>query len=193
MNSELLLNLNFMTPYYMLAAAAAEEGPLGEITRQFGWHGNLFISQVIVFAIVVFALNKFAYKPILQLLEDRHKRIEESLANAERIKTELAEAEAARKQIMEKANTQANQLIEEARSAAAKVKDQETQKAISQAEQIIAKAREAAQADHERMLAELKSEVGRMVVQTTAMVAGKILTDEDQKRLVEEANKQIAA
>ena len=94
---------------------------------------------------------------------------------------------------MEKANTQANQLIEEARAAAAKVKDQETQKAISQAEQIIAKAREAAQADHERMLAELKREVGKMVVQTTAMVAGKVLTDEDQKRLVEEANKQIAA
>jgi len=182
-----------MTPYYMLAAAAAEEGKFGEITRHFGWHGNLFISQVIVFAIVVFALNKFAYKPIIQLLEDRRKRIEDSLANAEKIKTELAEAEAARKQIMEKANTQANQLIEEARSAAAKVKDQETQKAISQAEQIIAKAREAAQADHERMLAELKSEVGKMVVQTTAMVAGKVLTDEDQKRLVEEANKQIAA
>jgi len=177
----------------MLAAAAAEEGKFGEITRHFGWHGNLFISQVIVFAIVVFALNKFAYKPILQLLEDRRKRIEDSLANAEKIKTELAEAEAARKQIMEKANTQANQLIEEARSAAAKVKDQETQKAISQAEQIIAKAREAAQADHERMLAELKSEVGKMVVQTTAMVAGKVLIDEDQKRLVEEVNKQIAA
>ena len=78
-------------------------------------------------------------------------------------------------------------------AAAAKVKDQEIQKAISQAEQIIAKAREAAQADHERMLAELKREVGKMVVQTTAMVAGKVLTDEDQKRLVEEANKQIAA
>ena len=84
-------------------------------------------------------------------------------------------------------------MIEEARAAAVKVKDQETQKAISQAKQIIAKAREAAQADHERMLAELKREVGKMVVQTTAMVAGKVLTDEDQKRLVEEANKQIAA
>ena len=182
-----------MTPYYMLAAAAAEEGKVEAITRHFGWHGNLFISQLIVFGIVVFALNKFAYKPILQLLDDRRKRIEDSLTNAEKIKTELAETEKARKEIMEKANTQANQLIEEARAAAAKVKDQETQKAISQAEQIIAKAREAAQADHERMLAELKREVGKMVVQTTAMVAGKVLNDDDQKRLVEEANKQIAA
>ena len=94
---------------------------------------------------------------------------------------------------MEKASNQANKLIEEARAAASRVKDQETQKAITQAEQIIAKAREAAQADHERMLTELKQEVGRLVVQTTAQVAGKVLTEEDQNRLVTEANNQIAA
>ena len=184
-----------MTPYYILAAAAAntDEGKVEAIARQFGWHPQLFFSQLVVFGIVIFALNKFAYKPILEVLDDRRKRIEESLASAEKIKTELSETEAARKEILEKANTHANQLIEEARSAANKVKDQETQKAIGQAEQIISKAREAAQADHERMLAELKSEVGKLVVQTTAQVAGKVLSDDDQKRLVEEANKQIAA
>ena len=183
-----------MTPYDILAAAATtEEGKVEAIIKQFGWHPQLFCSQLIVFGIVIVALNKFAYKPILQVLDDRRKRIEESLTSAEKIKTELAETEAARKKILENANTHANQLIEEARSAANKVKDQETQKAISQAEQIISKAREAAQADHERMLTELKSEVGKLVVQTTAQVTGKVLTDEDQKRLVDEANKQIAA
>jgi F-type H+-transporting ATPase subunit b len=127
------------------------------------------------------------------VLEDRRQRIDESLKNAEKIKSELAEAEASRKQIMEQANAQANKLIEEARAAANQVKEQETQKAISQAEQIIVKAREAAQADHERMLAELKQEVARLVVATTAQVAGKVLSDEDQKRLAEEANKEMAA
>jgi F-type H+-transporting ATPase subunit b len=83
-------------------------------------------------------------------------------------------------------------LIEEARSAAARVREEETQKAIAAAEQIIAKAREAAAADHARMLTELKREVGRLVVQTTATVTGKILTPEDQKRLAEETAKQIS-
>ena len=184
-----------MTPFLLLAAAAApaEEGKLDAIVRTFGWHPQLFISQLIVFSIVIIALKKFAYKPVLKVLEDRRQRIEEGLKNADKIKQELAEAEAARKEIMEKANAQANKLIEEARTAANQVKDQETQKAISQAEQIISKAREAAQADHDRMLAELKQEIGRLVVQTTAAVAGKVLTDEDQKRLAEEANKQMAA
>jgi F-type H+-transporting ATPase subunit b len=73
------------------------------------------------------------------------------------------------------------------------VQAQETQKAIAAAEQIMSKAREAAARDHERMLAELKREVGRLVVQATAAVTGKILTPEDQRRLAEETAKQVAA
>ena len=94
---------------------------------------------------------------------------------------------------MAQANTQATRLIEEARTAAAKVQEQETQKAIAAAEQIIGKAREAAAVDHARMLAELKREVGRLVVQTTATVTGKILTPEDQRRLAEETARQVGS
>ena len=68
----------------------------------------------------------------------------------------------------------------------------ETQKAIAAAEQIIAKAREAALQDHARMLSELKREVGRLVVQTTTTVTGKILTPDDQRRLTEETERQLA-
>ena len=84
-------------------------------------------------------------------------------------------------------------MIEEARAAAAHVREPETQKAIAAAERIIAKAREATAQDHARMLVELKREVGRLVVQTTATVTGKILTPDDQRRLAEETEKQLAA
>jgi F-type H+-transporting ATPase subunit b len=57
----------------------------------------------------------------------------------------------------------------------------------------MAKAREAAAQDYNRMLAELKREVGRLVVQATATVVGKILTPEDQKRLAEETVKELKA
>jgi len=76
-------------------------------------------------------------------------------------------------------------------TAAARVKEQEIQKAISAAEQIVLKAREAAAQDHARMLTELKREVGRLVVQTTATVTGKILTPEDHRRLDEETAKVV--
>jgi F-type H+-transporting ATPase subunit b len=176
---------------------AAAGGGLVEMAKEtgekFGFNTSLFISQVISFIIVCILLQKFAYKPILQVLEERRRRIEEGLANADKIKVELARTEAARREVLEQANAQANKLIEEARAAAARVQEQETQKAIASAEQIITKAREAAAAEHARMISEVRREVGRLVVETTSKVTGKILTPEDQKRLAEETTRQLAA
>ena len=164
-----------------------------ETATKFGLDLPHFTAQCVSFGIVAFLLHRFAYKPILNVLEERRQRIAESLENAEKIKQELAGAQAKSQEILNQAGNQANKLIEEARAAAANVREQETQKAIAAAEQIIAKAREATAQDHAQMLAELKREVGRLVVQTTATVTGKILTPEDQKRLAEETNRQLTA
>jgi F-type H+-transporting ATPase subunit b len=151
------------------------------------------IAQFINFSIVLFVLWRFAYRPVFAMLETRRLKIAEGIANAEKIKAQLAQAEADRREILVKAGDQANQIIAEVREAAARVREQETQKAVAAAGRIIAKAREAAAQDHARMLAELKREVGRLVVQTTATVTGKILTPEDQRRLAEETEKQLTA
>jgi F-type H+-transporting ATPase subunit b len=168
-------------------------GIVGDTAKSFGVDWPHFIAQVISFSIVAFLLHRFAYKRVLDMLAERRQRIEEGLANAEKIKTELARVETQRQEALQQANAQATKLIEEARAAAAKVQEQETQKAIAAAEQLIAKAREAAAQDHAHMLAELKREVGRLVVQTTATVTGKILTPEDQKRIAEESAKSVAS
>ena len=166
---------------------------ISDTARDFGVDWSHLFAQMISFIIVAGALTLFAYRPILKVLDERKRRIAEGLANAEKIKQELARTEAARQEVLNQTNLQANKLIEEARAAAARVQEQETQKAIAAAEQIIAKAREAAAQDHARMLAELRREVGRLVVETTAKVTGKILTVEDQRRLAEETNRQLAA
>jgi F-type H+-transporting ATPase subunit b len=151
------------------------------------------LAQTISFSFVLFVLWQFAYRPVFKLLEARRQKIADSVTNAEKIKAELAATEADRKRILAQAGDQANQLIEDARTAATRVREVEVQKAIAAAEQITIKAREAAAQDRVRMLAELKREVGRLVVQTTATVTGKILTAEDQRRLAEETEKQLAA
>lgn len=178
---------------FLAAAAGGDGGMIGNTAAQFGVTWQLFLSQVISFSIVAFLLHRFAYKPILAVLDDRKKRIAEGLANAEKIKEQLAEAEASRRETMQKANSDALKLIEEARAVAARVQEQETQKAVAAAEQIIAKAREAAVADYERMKQDLRREMGRLAVDLAARVTGKILTVEDQRRLADETNKQIAA
>jgi F-type H+-transporting ATPase subunit b len=176
-----------------LLAEANSEGAVQEIARTFGVDWPHLVAQIISFGIVCAILYKFAYQRVLTMLEERRQRIAEGLANAEKIKAELSRTEAQRQEVIAQANTQATKLIEEARAAAARVQEVETQKAIATAEQIIAKAREAAAQDHARMLTELKREVGRLVVQTTSTVTGKILTQEDQRRLAEETAKAVSS
>jgi F-type H+-transporting ATPase subunit b len=163
------------------------------VAQQFGVDWPHLFAQIISFTIVCILLYKFAYKRVLTMLEERRQRIAEGLVNAEKSKAELAKAQEQRQDVLNQAHAQANKLIEEARAAAARVQEQETQKAIAAAEQIIAKAKEAADQERARTLAELKREVGRLVVQTTATVTGKILTPDDQRRLAEETAKQVAA
>ena len=160
---------------------------------RFGVDWTHFGAQCVTFAIVAFLLHRYAYKPILTVLAERQQRIKESLDNAEKIKQELAGAQTKAQEIMVQAGQQAGKMIEEARAAAAKVQEQETQKAIAAAQAIVDKARQATQAEHARMLAELRREVGRLVVNTTAKVTGKVLTLDDQKRLAEDTNRELAA
>jgi F-type H+-transporting ATPase subunit b len=152
-----------------------------------------FIASLINFAIVLFVLWRFAYKPIFEMLAARRQKIADSVANADKIKSELTRTEADRQKVLADAGDKANKLIDDARQAAARVREMETQKAIAAAEQIVTKAREAAAQERAQMLASLKREVGRLVVQTTSTVTGKILTADDQKRLAEETEKQLSA
>lgn len=168
----------------------AESLPAGEesgLAAQFGIDGGKFAAQIVVFLVLFFLLKKFAYTPIQKILEQRRQQIAQSVANAERIRVELEEAERTRAALVKKANEQANALIEEARASADKIGGQKIQEAIAQAEGVLRKAEETAARDRERIMAELKNEMGKLVVATTAKVVGRALTADDQSRLEKEA------
>jgi len=183
-----------------LILAAAEGGVVdglkttaSEIGHKFGFNTSLFISQLIGFFVVAFVLQRFAFKPLQKILSERESKIAESLAAAERMKADLAKADEERKRVLSEAGLAANKIIEEARAASARITELEMQKAVAGAKEIIEKAKQANDADLARMKAELRREVGRLVVATSTKVTGKILTIDDQKRLAEEANRELAA
>ena len=163
------------------------------LLQDLGVDGPKLIAQLINFAIVMFVLWRFAYKPVFEMLETRRKTIAESMDNAEKIKTELTETQAERDKVLAEANQKAQEMIADAKEAAKQVGEAEGQKAVKQAEEIIRKAREATEADRDSMMAELKAEIGRLVVDTTAKVSGKVLTSDDHQRLIDETNKELAA
>lgn len=160
---------------------------------QTGWNTQQFLAQCFAVTILFIVLWLFAWKPVRTILEERQQKIAESMANADRIKKELAETEAMRLSIIRKANEQASGLIAEAEKAAAQRDGARLQEATRQAEDIVKKAHEAAVLDRDRLLAELKRDIGMLVIQTTEKVAGKVLTAEDQNRLNTETQRQLSA
>ena len=162
------------------------------IATTFGIDGPHLLAQTVSFLIVCALLYRLAYQPVLKMLDERRKLIALGQANTEKINAALAAIEAQRQGVLSEAQAQSTRLIAEARDVAARVREQETQRAIAAAEQIVVKAREAAAQEHARMLAELRREVGRLVVQTTAAVAGKVLTASDQRRLATETARHMA-
>ena len=171
---------------------AQEGGQVEAIARTFGVDWPHLVAQTLSFGIVCALLYWLAYKPVLAMLAARREQIATGLANAEKIKAELAKTESQRQAVLAQARTEAAQLIENAHAAAARLEAQETQKALANAQKIIATAHEVADQDRARMLAELKREVGRLVIQTTASVTGKILTPDDHRRLAEETTRGLA-
>jgi F-type H+-transporting ATPase subunit b len=172
-------------------AIAESGGQIESVARTFGVDWTHLGAQIVSFGIVCAVLYLLAYKPILRILDARRQQIASGLANAEKIRAELARIELERQDVLTKADGEGKQLIEEARAAAARVRAEETRKATSAAEQILVRAREAAERDRAQMLVELRREVGRLVVQTTATVTGKVLTDDDHRRLAEETARQL--
>jgi F-type H+-transporting ATPase subunit b len=175
----------------ILLTLADPGGQLQEIANTFGVDWPHLVAQIISFGIVCVLLHRFAYKPVLHMLDERRLHITEGIAEREQIRSDLEQTEAERRRIVQQADAKATQIIEEAHAAATRLLEKETQKAVGVAEQVIAKSQQAALQEHDRMLADLKREIGILVVQATATVTRKLLTPEDQRRMAEETVTQL--
>ena len=162
------------------------------ILDQLGIDFPKIIAQIIIFGIVYLILSKYAFGPVTALLEQRRTRIAEGEANLDKIKLNLATSEAQAAEALAKANADAARIIKEASDAAASIAEQKKQDAVVEAQSIIAKAKEATELERARVMAELKRDFGRLVIDTTSKVTGKTLNSEDHARLNQEALAQIS-
>ena len=162
------------------------------ILDQLGIDFPKIIAQIIIFGIVYLILSKYAFGPVTALLEQRRTRIAAGEANLDQIRLNLASSEAQAAAALAKANTDAARIIKEASDAAASIAEQKKQDAVAEAQSIIAKAKEATELERARVMAELKRDFGRLVIDTTSKVTGKTLSSEDHARLNQEALAQIS-
>jgi F-type H+-transporting ATPase subunit b len=163
------------------------------VAEQFGVYWPNLIAQIILFFIVYWVLSKFAFRPIMAMLEERRRRIEEGQINAEKIKQQLAEAQIKYEETLARANAEAQRLIDEVKASGEKLAEEKRKAALAEAQEIVRRTQESLSLERERTMAELKKEVGRLVAETTEKVTQKILTPQDHQKINEETARQIAA
>jgi F-type H+-transporting ATPase subunit b len=177
----------------LMAAAASESGGIVEtFETTFGLDAPVLVAQMINFILVAAALYYFAIRPVLRTIADRQKKISDGLQYAEEMKSKLADAEKQHSEKLKEASQEAQRILEEAKRSAKELSENQRREAVAQAEGIIEKAREASQAEREQMLAEVRQEVARLVVETTAKVLERELTTEQRAQFSQSAAQEIA-
>ena len=160
---------------------------LQEFASKFGLHADAFIAHFIAFAIVVAVVVFFGIKPIMAQLEERRKRIEEGEAMHARSEKELADVKATGEKILTEARDSGKKELDTARQTAARLQADLTAKATAEAQTVIDNAHRQAAMDSQREKDALKGEFVRLVAAATAQVTGKVLTEEDHRRINDEA------
>ena len=152
---------------------------------------GLMIWALLAFGITLYLLNKLAFPRIAEALDRRRRAIDESIEAATRAKQEadaLLEEYRAR---LREAREQAEDIMSRARKAAENVADQTKADATKQREELLAAARRDIEHETRRALDELRREVADLTVMATEKITRKSLTDEDHRRLIEEALSEV--
>lgn len=162
-----------------------------EILNQFGINPLLLAAQVVNFLILLFILKKFLYGPILKVLEERRKRIEESLKNAESIEQKLAETNETIEKMVAKASTDAQKILDEAKKEIDLMKQEGKVQAEELSAQIIKRGEETVVTEMEKRQKEFMEGASTIVVAAVQKVIGKSLTKKEDLELVKKAIKDI--
>lgn len=160
-----------------------------ELIKTFHIDTQLIIAQLVNFAIVLFVLKKFAYAPLLKLMNERTAKIEKGLKDAEESHRKLAEIAEKEKEVLVEARKQAQEIIAKAESLAVATKDEIVAEAKKQSDKILTDAQKKLEQEKNQMFAEVKAQVAELVVSATEKVIGGTLDSEKDKELVAQAIK----
>jgi F-type H+-transporting ATPase subunit b len=162
---------------------------MGQLIETFHIDWMLILAQLVNFAIVLFVLYKFAYGPVLKLMDDRTKKIEKGLKDSEEAHKKLAEISEKEKEVLVEARKAAQEIVSKAEAVAVKNKEEIMVQAKAQSEKILADAAKKIQQEKTQMFAEVKAQVAELVIAATGKVIDEKMTSEKDAQLVNQALK----
>ena len=140
----------------------------------------------LVFCLLLFVLTKFAWKPILNMVNEREKKIEDALLLAEKTKNEMLELKAENDKIIKEANATRDAILKEAKEAATAMVDAAKNKAKIESQKLVEAAHQSIQSEKSAAIAELKSHVATLSLDIAEkVVRGELASDDKQKALAD--------
>ena len=162
-----------------------------EIFAKLGLDTKLIIAQIVNFILLLIILRRFAYKPVLNMLEKRADTIDKSLKQAKKIKEELQKTEDDRRKEMKKAREEYNVLIAEAKATGEQKKEEMTKEARQKTEEIITKAKEEIRSEKEKSVQEARQEIADLAIEISKKIIGRNIDEEKERELVKESLAKI--
>lgn len=159
---------------------------MSSVLTTLGIDGYAFLWHTLNFIVLIGLLYKFLYGPVVGLLDERTKQIEESLAAAERAQAEVAQADREREELLTTTRREIQEMMTTAQQVAERIQAEARTTAQQEAQRIIETARQEADAERTQAMAELRREVASLAVQAAERIISKNLDDQAQRQLVDE-------
>jgi F-type H+-transporting ATPase subunit b len=157
-----------------------------DILKTLGIDGWAFVWHIINFLVLIYLLSRFLYRPITQMLNERSRRIEESLAAAERAQADVARADREREELLTTTRREIQDMMAQAQQVADRIQSEARTNAQQEAQRIIDRAQQEAQAERDQAMAELRREVASLAVQAAERIISQRLDGPAQQQLIEE-------
>lgn len=156
-----------------------------------GLNAKIFLAQLINFAVVLLVLWRFAYKPIVKLLEERQSKIDKSVKDAEAIEVRMKGMDSEHAEMMKKAKADAQKVVDEAMAAADDRKAEMIDKAKREVERVIMQGKAQLQAEREAMVREARKELVDVALAATKKIIGEEMNEKKSASLAEEVVRKM--
>ena len=152
---------------------------------------GLMIWTIVAFGITLFVLKRYAFGPIQKTIDERRERIRQSIEEAEHARQEARRLLEEHKALMGQARGEAESILAEARRVGDAQRERMREEVEADRQRRLEETRRQIEGETARALTQIRAEVAELTLEATAKVTGKVLDDEDHRRLITDAIKDL--
>ena len=152
---------------------------------------GLYIWSIIIFLALAFLLMKFAWKPLLAMLEKREDNIRHALLDAEKARDELANVKEDTEKLLSEARNESQAIVAAGKKNAERMKDEIIEKAQSKSDAILVDAKSQIEIEKDRAIADVKAEVINLSMEVAKKLIKKNISTEDNLKLINDSISSI--